>query len=102
MSDESAREGKAAPEEEIASEEETAPEVETPAGDASRKAGKPEKGGGVGHRDLYAIIGIAVVLFGIVILFALLCPGAWETGQMVDDEPGQESQQTPEEIEPPE
>jgi hypothetical protein len=87
---------------ETAPDTETAPEARSPTGDDSRRPDEAEKGSGVGHRDLYAIIGIAVVLFGIVIAFALLCPGAWETGQMVDDEGGQESPETPDEIEPPE
>jgi hypothetical protein len=96
VSDETAREDGAA------AEEETTSGAAVPAEDGSRDADKPEKGSGVGHRDLYAIIGIAVILFGVVVAFALLCPGAWETGQMMDDEPDQESSETLEEIEPPE
>ena len=90
MSDETAQKGDAGT------------EGKSPPGDGSPEAGKKERSSGVGHRDLYAIIGIAVVLFGLVILFALACPGAWETGQMMEEEPGQESQATPDEIEPPE
>jgi hypothetical protein len=95
VTDEARREGEAVPQ------EQTAPEAGASARDRLRRPDEPEKGGGVGHRDLYAIIGIAVILFGIVVAFALLCPGAWETGQMMDDEPSQESQEAPEELEPP-
>lgn len=96
MSDETAREGT------TDLEEDAAPDSTAPPEDGPREAGKREKGGVVGHRDLAAIIGIAVVLFILVAVFALVCPGAWETGQMMDDEPGQGSQETPDEIEPPE
>jgi hypothetical protein len=50
---------------------------------------------GVRKRDLWVIIAIAVVLLLVVALFALLCPGAWETGRMLEEMEEQESRAVP-------